>query len=288
MEFVVHRPAPPLSAIVETITYFSSWTPDHLRERLIPDGAIEIIVDLTERPKRLFDTPEGGTGRDFRQAWISGMHRSPIIIEAQAQSSMFVIRFRPGAMRAVIGHDAESLTDRVEPLADVVGSAASSLRDRLLEARGAAARIAAGEAWLRERWRQAPIAPPPLTYALRRLADPAGARIADIAEDAGVSARQLQNLFRKWVGVSPKQYARIRRFQSVLAALSPGRGEGAADLFLRGEAIGEPDWARLAAATGYADQPHLVHEFRAFSGVTPGTYVSAYRGLSNYLPIGVA
>ena len=288
MEFVVHRPAPPLSALVETITYFSSWTPDHLRERLIPDGAIEIVVDLTERPKRLFDAPEGGPGRDFSKAWISGMHRSPIIIEAQAQSSMFVIRFRPGAMPAMIGHDAESLTDRVEPLADIVGKAAASLRDRLLEAQGATARIAAGTAWLLERRPSDSWTPRPLGFALRRLADPAGVRVGELADDAGVSARQLQKLFRKWVGVSPKQYARIRRFQHLLATLSPGRGEGAEDLFLRGEKLGEPDWARLAAATGYADQPHLVHEFRAFSGVTPSTYVSAYRGLSNYLPIGVA
>ncbi len=288
MEFVVHRPAPPLSALVETITYFSSWTPDHLRERLIPDGAIEIVVDLTERPKRLFDAPEGGPGRDFSKAWISGMHRSPIIIEAQAQSSMFVIRFRPGALPAMIGHDAESLTDRVEPLADIVGNVAASLRDRLLEAQGATARIAAGTAWLLERRPSDSPTPRPLGFALRRLADPAGVRVGELADDAGVSARQLQKLFSKWVGVSPKQYARIRRFQQLLATLSPGRGEGAEDLFLRGEKLGEPDWARLAAATGYADQPHLVHEFRAFSGVTPSTYVSAYRGLSNYLPIGVA
>ena len=156
MEFVVHRPAPPLSALVESITYFSSRTPGHGRERLIPDGAIEIIVDLTERPKRLYDGPEGGAGRDFRKAWISGMHRTPIIIEAQAQSSMFVIRFRPGAMRGVVGHGANSLTDAVEPLGDVVGDAAGSLRDRLLEARGAAAKVAAGEAWLLERWRGSP------------------------------------------------------------------------------------------------------------------------------------
>jgi AraC-like DNA-binding protein len=58
--------------------------------------------------------------------------------------------------------------------------------------------------------------------------------------------------------MTPKRYSRLRRFQHVLA--------------MAGRRAEKPDWAQIAAAGGYADQAHLTHEFKAFSGITPGAY----------------
>jgi hypothetical protein len=63
----------------------------HTRERILPDGAVEIIVDLTDRPKKLYDRDELSSARDFRHAWISGMRREWIVIEAQTGASMGAI-----------------------------------------------------------------------------------------------------------------------------------------------------------------------------------------------------
>ena len=82
--------------------------------------------------------------------------------------------------------------------------------------------------------------------------------------------------------MSPKSYARIARFQRVLGALAAG---GTGDPGLASAPLAPPDWAGLAQITGYSDQSHLSHDFRAFAGTTPGAYAAAYRGLSNYLPI---
>jgi AraC-like DNA-binding protein len=68
----------------------------------------------------------------------------------------------------------------------------------------------------------------------------------------------------------------------VLGALAD---TGAEDPALEGSPLAPPDWASLAAATGFSDQSHLHHDFVAFAGATPSAYASAYRGLSNYLPI---
>jgi len=80
------------------------------------------------------------------------------------------------------------------------------------------------------------------------------ARVAEVAERLGWSPRQLEREFRSGVGLSPKAFARIIRFQNLLRLV----GEGT----LR-------EWTRLAHEGGYADQPHMVREFREFSGQSP-------------------
>jgi AraC-like DNA-binding protein len=281
MEFALHRPAPPLDRFVETITFYAGFAPSHDREKLIPDGAIQIIVDLTDTPKKLYAGDTAPEAVDFRRAWISGMHLKPIVIEAQPGASMLVIRFQPGAAHAFLRHAADAMTDSVFTFEDVVGRAATSLRDRLLEAPSAAAKIAAAEAWLWEQVPEGPEVDPVVTYLSERLRQP-GTRVAALAEETGYTTRHVLSLFRRWIGVTPKQYARIRRFQQVLASLAQ---PGGYDPALDGERLPEPDWATLAMELRYADQSHFVHEFRAFSGMTPGAYIAAYRGLENYLPI---
>lgn len=283
MEFVLHFPKGPLGRFVEHITYYADAMPEHRREKLIPDGAIQIIVDLTDTPKRLYDGVEGEGGIDYRKAWISGMHRRFIVIEAQQQSSMLIVRFRPGGADRLLRQPAVALTDRVLPMIDVLGTAAGSLRDRVLEAKDAAARIAAAEAWLAEQagWGDQP--DPLIDYLTGRLWNPGDARIGDLCAETGYSTRHVLDRFKAAVGVTPKQYARIRRFQILLSTLAR---PGAYDPEFHAAPLPAPDWSALAAELGYYDQPHLVHEFRGFAGMTPGEYVAAYRGLENYLPVG--
>ncbi|MEQ1900069.1 MAG: helix-turn-helix domain-containing protein [Devosia sp.] len=281
MEFALHFPRGRLAATVESLVFSSDYAPLHQREKLIPEGVVQIIVDLTERPKRLYAGETTPVGVDFTKSWISGIQQRWIVIEAQRGASMMVIQFRPGGAQALTGHDASTLANSVHPLADVMNGTASSLRDRVLEAEGIAAKFAATESWLLERLSDAR----PLHPAIQRLAGELGRpgrRVRDLAAAAGLSDRQLRSIFAETVGVSPKSFARIARFQALLRALAR---TGRDDPMLEGEALPPPDWAVLAAETGYFDQSHMNHEFMAFAGMTPGAYAAAYRGQSNYLPI---
>ena len=281
MELAIRRPGPPLDRHVEMLTYFAGLDPLHQREKLIPDGTIELIVDLGDTPKKLYADETGDTAVDFRRAWISGMQRRWIVIEAQPGASLLVVRFRPGGAHVLIHDDAATLTDSVFSLEDVLGRAAASLRDRVLEAPSAASRLDAAIAWLTERIGSAELHPA-VRHLVRRLDRPAGLRVRDLAEETGFTERHVLNLFHRFVGVSPKQFARIRRFQGVLSRIA---SSAPSDLEFKGAPPPMPDWAELAAAFRYADQSHLTHEFWAFTGMTPGAYAAAYRGLENYLPI---
>lgn len=93
---------------------------------------------------------------------------------------------------------------------------------------------------------------------LQRLAATGGtARIGELAREVGWSHKHLITRFTQQVGLAPKAVARLVRFDRVLRAL---------------ERPGAPGWERIAAEAGYADQPHLVREFRAFTGLTPTAF----------------
>lgn len=87
-------------------------------------------------------------------------------------------------------------------------------------------------------------------------------RVDDLARAAGVSARTLQRRFASCAGVSPTWV--IRRFRLL----------DAAELVRDGDAV---DWADVAATLGYADQAHLVRDFRATIGQSPAAYARAQR-----------
>ena len=86
----------------------------------------------------------------------------------------------------------------------------------------------------------------------------------------GLSRRRFGELFREQVGATPKLYCRLRRFQEVVRRATTGS---------------EIDWTDVAVAGGYCDQAHLAHEFRNFSGLTPGEYAAADRPFANHVPI---
>ncbi len=286
----LHRPGPPLDRFVELVTYYADFQPDHSMERLLPDGAVELIVDLTETPKKLHDSDDPASFRTFRHAWLSGMRHESIVIEAAPGSSMAVIRFRPGGALPFLGFAVDGVTDVVEPLDVVLGARAMALRDRILEAATVPLKMAAVEAWLLERSRGRLEANPVVEYLATRLFAPAGLRIADVVAEVGYSQRHVLGLFQRWVGMAPKQYHRIRRFQQVLhqvtAEVRSDDLAAALALELRGRPATEPDWADVALAHGYYDQSHLARDFRELARVTPSEYVRRYRGLVNYLPIG--
>ncbi len=288
MIFRLHRPGPPLDRFIELITYFEGYQSDHTKEKLLPDGAVEIVVDLTDSPKRLYDRNDLSRSTAFRGAWISGMRRNWIVIEAAPASSMAVIRFKPGGAYPFLHFAVEGITDTVDQLDVVLGRATMELRERILEQQGVECRLAAIEGWLRERAGSGLELNAVVEYLASRLFAPAGLRIGDLMAEIGYSQRHVLGLFRRWVGLSPKQYARIRRFQQMLTRLARGPGAAnpdLADLTLCTHGLPDPDWADLAAEHGYYDQSHLVRDFREFAGLTPSAYLTAYRGLENYLPL---
>lgn len=166
---------------------------------------------------------------------------------------LFTIQFTPTGFYALFGHPATLLTDQAHAADLVLGREIAEIGERLREAPNLERRALIAEAWLNRRIDTRP--PDTIAWAARRMeACHGGVRVADLAAAVDLGERQFERRFTTAVGVSPKRYARILRFQAALR--------------LKGEE-GETGWAAIAQAAGYVDQAHMIHEFRALSGETP-------------------
>lgn len=159
----------------------------------------------------------------------------------------------PGQARALLGVPAGELTDRIVALEDLWGGSEWEPCDRI---------ECVESALLRRLKSSQPRNNASLS--IRSIADEVVGsggliRVEDLACAAGVSRQHLTRVFQESVGVTPKLYGRLARFQLALRSVARN---------------GRAEWAQVAAATGYADQSHLIADFRQFSGYTPEAFVS--------------
>jgi transcriptional regulator GlxA family with amidase domain len=135
-----------------------------------------------------------------------------------------------------------------------------TLRERLLGCPSAAARFDLAERLLRARLRDRRLGHPAVWAAVRQMRRARGnCRVRRLVDDLGLSQRRFIQLFQAQVGVTPKMYCRLERFQHVLRVAH--------------RATDGLDWAELAADGGYCDQSHLIHEFAEFAGMRPTDYL---------------
>lgn len=111
-------------------------------------------------------------------------------------------------------------------------------------------------------------APPEVRRAWRLVfASDGRMRVTEIARRLGWSRQHLTRRFRQCTGITPKEAARIARFEAARRMLSHGTAHG------RSHPGTGDGLAAVALACGYADQPHLSREWRALAGCSPGTWL---------------
>jgi AraC-like DNA-binding protein len=277
--YIEHIPAPPLSGFIRALWYARIPTADHRRERVLPSGCTEIILNLAR--DYLLDCPEGRSDLCLPPAIVVGARTVYEIIDSTDLADLIGIVFKPGGFSPFASDAADFFTNRFVSLEDVWGTAVRGLHDRLRETTTPQARLRCLEAFLIERFatrlegcrssHRSEVA-----YALECFQDrfqraPAIATVRAMAGTIGRSERSFSQLFREEVGLSPKTWCRVQRFQRIVHQLHAG--------------VDVP-WAELALDCGYYDQAHFANEFRAFSGIDATTYSAARHTLwANHVPV---
>lgn len=175
--------------------------------------------------------------------------------------------FRAGGARPFFDSPADEFCNRVVAL-DQVWSFARGLHDQLLEATGPVARLRVLDAYLNRRLRRVTELHSTVRHGLEEFHhNPIAPAIVEVARDTGLSRRRFAGLFREQVGLTPKLYCRLHRFQQVVHRIASGA---------------PIDWAQIALEGGYYDQAHMAHEFREFSGLSPGAWRASERPFLNH------
>lgn len=267
---LVRPPVPALAPFVAAIGYYQGRH-GHTRERSLATGGTQLLVNLAADEMWWHPAGEPAPLTTRGAAW-QGPGTRPALIDPAHQQEIIWVAFRPGGAYPFLPAPASAVRDQLVPLDELWGRDGATLRDRLLSAGPPARQLRAIEEALRGRVAGSPESDPPVAAAAAAL--DRGATVAEVGDRLGWTRRRLARRFEERVGITPKRYARVRRFQRLLGAVTAGDRYGR-----------EPDWARLAREHGYHDQAHMIHDFRAFAGLSPTAYRPRSAAARNHIPV---
>jgi len=228
-------------------------------QRIVPDGRAELILNLAQ-PYCTFAT---GVWRRQPDCFLFGQITGPLLLRPSGPTHILGVRFHPHTAGKLLRLSMGELTDSMLPLDLIPARAARRIRE-LEGARTLDEQAAVLDRMVLELARGAGDNDRLLDAAVRELGRSISVRA--VSYHAGISTRQLERRFRQAVGIPPKLFARMQRFQRVFQAL---------------ETAGT-SWAEAALRCGYHDQAHLIRDFREFSGKPPAALVAQGTDLASY------
>ncbi|HEY2615077.1 MAG TPA: helix-turn-helix domain-containing protein [Chthoniobacterales bacterium] len=272
MSILKYQPRLLLRDFIELFWYRCGETPttaDETKEAILPDGCAHLVINLSENAVRLFERLDNDEVTTLSGSVFCGPRSSPYAI-LPAASAVIGILFRPGGAFPFLPMPAEELRNIQLPVEHIFGMRAGELRDRLIAEKTARRKFVLLEMFLLRHLRQPSSLHRAVSYAIRAFETDPTQNITDVLMKIGLSERRFSRVFSEQVGLTPKQFHRVRRFQKTISSFPLGDGV---------------DWAETALNAGYYDQAHLIHEFRTFSFVTPGTFLATRIVQRNHLPL---
>ena len=259
---------PPLGQFVNCLWYSSGESKPHRKERLLPTGSVDLVCKLQEH--RTVRIIHGETVQSIGAVAVSGAYSRFYAIDTSQPSPTIGVHFRPGGAAPFLGVPLSEVMDRHIRLDDLRNREAVFLRERLTEAKSVPVMFDRLEQTLLD-W----MTDPPKDYsaimkAVKIFSSPTHISVKSVCESLDYRSKRFIRLFHDAVGLTPKLFCRINRFQ-----LAVDRLAGA----------GHPESVNVALDCGYYDQSHLIREFRGFAGVTPLQYQPLESGCKNHIAL---
>jgi AraC-like DNA-binding protein len=272
MIFELHIPAYPLNQFIESFIYYRDYNPTHSVDRFLPDGNVNIIFDLTDYPKHIYDNDTLKEIQSCRNVWFSGIRNKYITIPSGKDSEMFIINFHKGKSYPFVEMPLYELTDSVVDGELVLTNEIMDLRDMLLEAATVTQKFSSAETYLNKKFCHKLIINPFTEFAVNKILEtPHQLSIEYISAKVGYSQKHLIKLFKDNVGLTPKSFLKVIRFQKAINEIEHSK---------------KADWTGIAFESGYYDQAHFINDFKAFSGFTPKEYMLKQSEYLNYIAVG--
>ena len=233
------------------------------KQKIVPDGYTEIIFHLGD-PYRicLYDDWEQQS-----DSLLAGQIRKHFFLENSGRSDIVGIKLKPTALTHLFGLDMHRFTDKVVDLSTASGTYFSEAPERLRKANDAREKVR----FLNDQFKQLLSEKPFGETAADRAIDIIFSKhgmlpVSAISQAAGIGERQLENLFKKYVGLSPKYFTRIIRFSYIFTLMEENNHS----------------WSGIAYDASFFDQSHFIRNFRDFTGENPSDYSFDEKNLANF------
>jgi AraC-like DNA-binding protein len=272
MIYEVHIPEFPLNQFIERLIYYEGASFEHSVDRLLPNGDTEILIDFTDTPQYIYDNNSLKEIQACHNVWASGVRTEPITIPAGNNSRMMVIMCKKGMAYAFFPFPMDELSDCVLDADLIWGTSFAHLREKLFETKEIRQMFQVAEDFLIRNFLGSSVLNPCVQYALNEIIHrPDQVSLSRLNERIGYSQKHFIGMFKGQVGVTPKAYLRIMRFQKAINEI---------------ERSGRISWTDLSQDCGFYDQAHFINDFKLFSGFTPEQYLKQKGDLVNYVPVG--
>ena len=267
-----HIPRFPLNQFVDHFIYYEGYHPDHSIDRFLPDGNTEIIIDFDDRPQHIYDNQTLKEIQVCHHVWASGVRTEFISIPSGKHAAMFIISFRKGMAYPFFPLPMDEMADRVVDADLLWGNDFAFLRERLLEINEINLKFETAEAFLLKHFQSRLVINPAVEYALTEIIRrPDQINFARMSQNIGYSQKHFIGMFKRQVGIGPKAYLKIIRFQKAISEIEQRK---------------EVNWTTISQDCGFYDQAHFINDFKFFSGFTPKEYTRAKNDILNYVPVG--
>lgn len=264
----VHKMGFPLSGHVEFFWRTGNASMAASRQRIYPDGATALVIHL-KKPRATYFVD--GKAHSIRVPLLAGPYSRSFEIDPTESTEVIGVLFRPGAARMFFPVAAQELHNRDIALSELCPAEADRLLNDVCSAASEDEQFLMVEQYLRRKLKGAAPVPPVVRYAVSQLSGEGALRgVRRIQRETGLSHSRFIQVFREHVGLTPKLFGRVRRFRRLIDHIEKGM---------------PVNWAALAADCGYFDQAHLIHEFRAFAGITPLEYRPAVSNTTSKLVV---
>lgn len=257
----LHIPAPPLDEYIDWLWYCEYPAPCP-RLAVLPMPSLHMMINLGDE-YQVFETDHTTAFATCAESWTVGLWNAPHVMEWPRSMRIYNVSFKPGGAYPFLRAPLADLHNGIVSLDAIWGSRAAEVRERLSAAPTIPAGFALLERILRARLREAPH---DLTHGLRmvqhavaELARTHGSLpIGALSDQMGFSQKHLITQFKRLVGGTPKELARIYRFRRTLYSIDPSQ---------------PVDWTRIAHQSRYYDESHFNKDFETFTGHTPSAYL---------------
>ena len=268
MTYISYIPSPPLNAYIDDL-YYLDGPASYPRQKVLPVASSNLMINLGH-PFEVYAPDAAQPFTTCSDSWWVGIWNTYHTVEWPSKVMFYGVHFKPGGAYPFLQLPLSEMNSQVVPLDAVWGRDAGEIREQLQAARTVQAGFSLLEQLLMTRFCEAPYGLQIVQAAVVEIAQHHGAlSIRGLSDQIGISQNHLGNQFKRFVGIPPKEVARVYRFANVLRSMDSTQAV---------------DLTSIAYQTQFYDQSHFNRDFAAFSGYSPTEYLDVRRRVESENP----